>query len=94
MNKLLYRLLESPSQSTQYTPNRQLIFSFFIAESRLRRSSGASRELKDHLPDCGDDGSRPGHHHPRQVGRLRFHRERCAVQKVLHPLQAVRGTAL
>ena len=39
-------------------------------ESRLRRSAGTAREPEDQLSNSGDDGSRPGDHHPSEVGQL------------------------
>ena len=62
-------------------------------ESRLRRSARTAGEPEDQLSHSGDDGSRQGDHHPREVGQLRLSAERYALQEVLHAVQAVRGTA-
>ena len=62
-------------------------------EPGLRRAPGAAGEPEDQLPDGGDDGPRPRHHHPREARQLRLPGERRPFEEVLHPLQAVRGTA-
>ena len=58
-------------------------------EPGLRRAPGAAGEPEDQLPDGGDDGPRPTHHHPREAGERRLPGEHRARSQVLRPLQAV-----
>lgn len=64
-----------------------------LDEPRICWQKGTSGELENSIQNSGDDGARQADYYSREARVLRFSREHHAGEKILHAVQALRGTA-
>lgn len=61
-------------------------------EPRIRRQKRATRESENTISHRRHDGTRQTNHHSSEAGQLRFPRKYHTRPKILHAVQALRGT--